>query len=52
MVSLNRAIAVAMVDGPSAGLALLEPLSEPLAGHHRFNAARARLLEMADDVDT
>ena len=31
MVSLNRAIAIAMVDGPSAGLSLLEPLSEPLA---------------------
>jgi RNA polymerase sigma factor (sigma-70 family) len=51
MVSLNRAIAVAMVDGPSAGLALLEPLSEPLAGHHRLHAVRAHLLEMAGDVD-
>jgi predicted RNA polymerase sigma factor len=31
MVSFNRAIATAMVDGPAAGLALLEPLAEPLA---------------------
>jgi RNA polymerase sigma factor (sigma-70 family) len=51
MVSLNRAIAIAMVDGPSAGLSLLEPLSEPLAGHHRLHAVRAHLLEMAGDVD-
>jgi predicted RNA polymerase sigma factor len=51
MVSLNRAIAVAMVDGPSAGLSLLEPLSEPLAGHHRLHAVRAHLLEMAGEVD-
>ena len=28
IVSLNRAIAVAMVDGPSAGLSLLEPLRD------------------------
>jgi hypothetical protein len=51
MVSLNRAIAVAMVAGRSAGLSLLEPLSEALAGHHRLHAARAHLLEMAGDVD-
>ncbi|MDP9345528.1 MAG: sigma-70 family RNA polymerase sigma factor [Actinomycetota bacterium] len=51
MVSLNRAIAIAMVDGPSAGLSLLEPLSEPLAGHHRLHAVRAHLLEMAGEVD-
>jgi hypothetical protein len=51
MVSLNRAIAIAMVDGASAGLSLLEPLSEPLAGHHRLHAVRAHLLEMAGEVD-
>jgi predicted RNA polymerase sigma factor len=50
MVSLNRAVAVAMVSGPSAGLALLEPLEQPLAGHHRLHAVRAHLLEMAGDV--
>jgi predicted RNA polymerase sigma factor len=50
MVSLNRAIAVAMVEGSPAGLALLEPLEEPLAGHHRLHAIRAHMLEMAGDV--
>jgi RNA polymerase sigma factor (sigma-70 family) len=51
MVSLNRAIAIAMVDGPWSGLSLLEPLSERLAGHHRLHAVRAHLLEMAGEVD-
>jgi predicted RNA polymerase sigma factor len=51
MVSLNRAIAVAMADGPEAGLALLEPLEEPLGGHHRLHAARAHLLEMTGETE-
>ena len=51
MVTLNRAIAAAMVDGPDAGLALLEALDEPLAGHHRLDTARAHLYEMAGDTD-
>jgi RNA polymerase sigma factor (sigma-70 family) len=51
MVSLNRAIALAMVEGPRAGLELLEPLSEPLGRHHRLHAVRAHLLEMAHEVD-
>ncbi len=51
MVALNRAIAAAMVDGPPVGLALLEPLEEPLAGHHRLHAVRAHLLEMAGQVE-
>jgi RNA polymerase sigma factor (sigma-70 family) len=49
MVTLNRAVAVAMVDGPQAGLALLEPLAEPLAESHRLDAVRAHLLELAGD---
>jgi RNA polymerase sigma factor (sigma-70 family) len=49
MVTLNRAIAAAMVDGPAAGLALLEPLGSTLADHHRLHAARAHLLEMAGE---
>ncbi len=49
MVTLNRAIAAAMVDGPEAGLALLAALDEPLAGHHRLHATRAHLLEMSGD---
>jgi predicted RNA polymerase sigma factor len=51
MVSLNRAIAPGMVDGPRAGSALLKPLEKPLAGHHRLHAVRAHLLEMAGDVE-
>jgi len=49
MVGLNRAIAAAMVDGPEAGLALLEPLADSLADHHRLQATRAHLLELAGD---
>jgi RNA polymerase sigma factor (sigma-70 family) len=51
MVTLNRAIALAMVDGPPAGLAALAGLDTRLAGHHRLDAARAHLLEMAGDFD-
>jgi RNA polymerase sigma factor (sigma-70 family) len=50
MVTLNSAVAVAMVDGPMAGLALLEDLPE-LAGHHRLAAVRAHLLELAGSPD-
>ena len=51
MVMLNHAIAAAMVHGPSKGLELLKALdSDPrLAGHHRLDAVRAHLLEMAGD---
>jgi RNA polymerase sigma factor (sigma-70 family) len=51
MVTLNRAIAAAMVHGPEAGLALLEPLdADPrLASHHRLAAVRAHLYEKAAD---
>jgi predicted RNA polymerase sigma factor len=51
MVMLNRAIALAMVDGPVAGLAALADLEAQLAGHHRLDAVRAHLLEMAGDAD-
>jgi RNA polymerase sigma factor (sigma-70 family) len=51
MVTLNRIVAVAMVHGSDAGLErLAEAESEPgLAGHHRVDAVRAHLLEMAGD---
>ncbi|MEU5786282.1 sigma-70 family RNA polymerase sigma factor [Micromonospora purpureochromogenes] len=51
MVTLNRAAAVAMVDGPRAGLALLAPLDadERIADHHRLAAVRAHLLELAGE---
>jgi RNA polymerase sigma factor (sigma-70 family) len=51
IVSLNRAIAVAMVDGPRAGLDLLTALDEPLAGHYRLDAVRAHLYEMDGAID-
>ena len=52
MVTLNRAVAVAMVRGPAAGLELLETLeADPrMAGHHRLHAVRAHLLERAGDT--
>jgi RNA polymerase sigma factor (sigma-70 family) len=51
-VTLNRAVAVAMVHGPQAGLDVLDSLEadERLAGQHRLHAVRAHLLEMAGDV--
>ena len=36
VVRLNRAVAVAMVDGPAAGLALLDGLEDDLGDHHRL----------------
>ncbi|MDB5075879.1 MAG: hypothetical protein JWO42_2058, partial [Chloroflexi bacterium] len=51
MVTLNRAIAATMVHGPVTGMALLAGLDERLAGHHRLDAVRAHLLEMAGDVE-
>src|SRR5260221_688465 len=45
VVGLNRAVAVAMRDGPAAGLALMEPLLKGggLADYHLAHAARADL---------
>ncbi len=50
VVTLNRAVAAAMAEGPSAGLALLDAVGERLAGHYRLDAVRAHLLEMAGDT--
>jgi RNA polymerase sigma-70 factor (ECF subfamily) len=46
VVRLNRAVAVAMADGPASGLALVEELAESgeLAGYHLLPATRADLL--------
>jgi predicted RNA polymerase sigma factor len=49
MVALNRAVAMAMADGPEAGLALLAEVEPRLEGHHRVHAVRAHLLELAGD---
>jgi predicted RNA polymerase sigma factor len=50
VVTLNRAVAAAMADGPSAGLAVLDTVAERLNGHYRLDAVRAHLLEMAGDT--
>lgn len=46
VILLNRAVAVAMRDGPDAGLALVEPLLDPasLGRYHLAHAAKADLL--------
>lgn len=51
MVTLNHAIATAMVEGPLAGLALLAPLQDDtrLRGSHRLAAVRAHLLERSGE---
>jgi len=51
MVMLNHAIAAAMVNGPRVGLELLDNVEADgrLAGHHRLDATRAHLLEMAGE---
>jgi RNA polymerase sigma factor (sigma-70 family) len=53
MVELNRIVAVAMVHGPEAGLGqLTEAETSPgLAGHHRLDAVRAHLLELAGQTE-
>jgi RNA polymerase sigma factor (sigma-70 family) len=52
VVTLNRAVAVAMVEGPRAGLAELDALDgdRRLASHHRLASVRAHLHEMAGDT--
>jgi RNA polymerase sigma-70 factor, ECF subfamily len=49
VVSLNRAVAVAMVEGPPAGLALIDAIDTAgdLDGYHLLHAARADLLRRA-----
>ncbi len=44
IVALNRAIAVAELDGPEVGLGAVERLGEALDGYHAFHATRADLL--------
>lgn len=52
-VTLNRAVAVAEVHGPAAGLALLDAVSadERISASHHLVSVRAHLLEMAGDHD-
>ncbi len=52
MATVNRAVAVGMVQGPLAGLALLGALDddERVSNHHLLFAVRGHLLEMAGDA--
>jgi RNA polymerase sigma factor (sigma-70 family) len=49
MITLNHAVAAAMVNGPETGLRMLDALvdDERIARHHRLEAVRGHLLEMA-----
>lgn len=42
IVALNRAVAMAELDGPAVALALIDPL--PLTGYHAWHATRAEFL--------
>jgi RNA polymerase sigma-70 factor (ECF subfamily) len=44
VIALNRAIAVAEIDGPEVALAVVDRLPERLAGYHAYHATRADLL--------
>lgn len=44
VVALNRAIAVAELDGPEVALAAVDRLEDRLAGYHAFHVTRADLL--------
>ena len=51
VVQLNRALALAERDGPTAALDALAPLADRLDGYHLFHAARGELLRRAGDPD-
>ncbi|HET9004602.1 MAG TPA: sigma-70 family RNA polymerase sigma factor [Gemmatimonadaceae bacterium] len=53
MVSLSRAIAAAMVHGPSAGLEQVDAVARDprIAGHYRLDAVRAHLYELSGERD-
>ena len=51
IVELNRAVAVAMAEGPERGLELLDPLAGELGSYHLFHSARADLLRRLERHD-
>lgn len=51
VISLNHAAAVAMVEGPQAGLRLMAELADELEGYHLFHAARAELWRRCGDLE-
>ena len=48
IVALNRAIAVAELDGPDVALAAIDRFEDKLAGYHAYHATRADLLRRLD----
>jgi RNA polymerase sigma-70 factor (ECF subfamily) len=52
IVSLNRAVAIAVVETPEAALALIDRLAAELDGYHLFHATRADLLRRIGDEET
>jgi RNA polymerase sigma factor (sigma-70 family) len=52
MVALNQAVALAMVEGPTAGLKRLEEIAADacIAGHHRLDAVRGHLHQRAGET--
>jgi RNA polymerase sigma-70 factor, ECF subfamily len=48
IVALNRAIAVAEIDGPEVALTAVDRLEETLSGYHAYHATRADLLRRLD----
>jgi predicted RNA polymerase sigma factor len=51
IVTVNRAVAAAMVHGPAVGLEILAEAEGQLEANHRVEAVRAHLLEQAGDTD-
>jgi RNA polymerase sigma-70 factor (ECF subfamily) len=51
VVALNRALAVAELEGPASALEAIEPLAARLDGYHLFHAARAELLRRLGRLD-
>ncbi len=49
IVSLNRAVAIAMLAGPEPALHIINALEDELAGYHLLHAARADLLRRLGD---
>ena len=51
VVALNRAVAVAELDGPGTALPLVDALRGALGEHHLFHATRADLLRRLNRTD-
>ena len=48
IIAMNRAIAVAELDGPEVALGIVDRLEDELAGYHAYHATRAVLLRRLD----